>query len=103
MKLYFKNSLGEERLIAECKTVSACHKKIQKFLDENNYVSYYSRSWKEDNRIKIDVGSYSEFFYVDEIIYEDYLKALHKKDMPEHQYRQITIDECLESLQKNRE
>ena len=45
MKLYFKNSQGKERLIAECETVQEIHKEINKFLDEREYVSHYSRSW----------------------------------------------------------
>lgn len=76
LKLYFKNSQGKERLIAECKTVQEIHKEIQKFLDKCNYQSYYSRSWEQDGRVKIDVGSWSEFFFIDGITYKDYSEVV---------------------------
>lgn len=98
MKLYFKNSRGKERLIAECETTKDVSREIHKFLDDHNYKSYYSRSWEVDGRIKIDVGSWSEFFLVDGISYADYIKEL-QTDETEEEYHQITIDEYLESLQ----
>ena len=76
MKLYFRNCYGTERLIAECQTVQEVHKEIEKFLDEHNYKSYYSRSWKEDNGdIIVDVGSYTEFFIIKDISFEEYMKS----------------------------
>lgn len=111
LKLYFRNSQGKERLIAECKTVQEIHKEIQKFLDKCNYKSYYSRSWEQDGRVKIDVGSWSEFFFIDGITYKDYLKKLYdgaddayyESQQPEEKYHQITMDEYLESLQTDGE
>ena len=76
MKLYFENSQGKERLIAECETVKDVGKEIQKFLDDHNYKSYYWRSWGVDGRVKIDVGSWSEFFLVDGITHDEYLESL---------------------------
>ena len=102
MKLYFENSLGEERLIAERKTVKEIYKAISKFLEEHNYTSYYSRSFPKDGRIKIDVGSYTEFFFIDGITHDEYIAALCQENDNE-EYHQITFDEYLESLQKNRE
>lgn len=76
MKLYFRNCYGTERLIAECQTVQEVHKEIKKFLDEHNYKSYYLRSWKEDNGdIVVDVGSYTEFFIIKDISFEEYMKS----------------------------
>lgn len=76
MKLYFRNCYGTECLIAECQTVQEVHKEIKKFLDEHNYKSYYSRSWKEDNGdIVVDVGSYTEFFIIKDISFEEYMKS----------------------------
>ena len=51
-----------------------------------------------DGRIKIDMGSWSEFFLVDGISYADYIKEL-QTDETEEEYHQITFDEYLESLQ----
>ena len=78
MKLYFENSQGKERLIAECETVKDVGKEIQKFLDDHNYKSYYWRSWGDEERVMIDVGSWSEFFLVDGITHEEYLESLQK-------------------------
>ena len=103
MKLYFKNCQGEERFVAECDTVSAVHKEIKKFLDERQYVSHYSRSRGNEENIMIDVGSYSEFFVVKGISHSEYIKGLKNDEYPEEEYHQITIDEYLESLQKDGE
>lgn len=102
MKLYFKNSQGEERLIAECETVQEAHKEINKFLDEHNFKCYYTRSWGNEDGVTIDVGSYSEHFKLKDISHDEYIKSL-QNDEPEKEYHQITFDEYLESLQKNRE
>jgi hypothetical protein len=111
LKLYFKNSQGKERLIVECETLEEIHEAISDFLDEHNFKCYYTRSWEQDGRIKIDVGSHTEFFFIDGITYEDYLKKLYdgaddayyESQQPEEKYHQITMDEYLESLQKDGE
>ena len=64
-KLWFQNSLGQERVLMEVNNFNEVSAGIQKFLEEHNYKSYYTRSWIEGDRIKIDVGSWSEFFYTD--------------------------------------
>lgn len=109
LRLYFKNSQGKERLIAECKTVKDVGCEINKFLEEHNYKSYYSRSWEVDGRVKIDVGSWSEFFYIEGITYEEYIKELHLDEIEsirkvkkfEEVYHQVTFDEYLENLQNS--
>ena len=50
MKLYFKNSYGDERVIAEVQNEQEAMKEIKKFLDDHNYKSYYTRTWTERNR-----------------------------------------------------
>lgn len=75
-KLWFQNSEGNERIIAECKTWSEVSESIDKFIDKCNenkpkahqFKSYYKRLWEENGRTKIDVGSWSEFFYWEAII-----------------------------------
>ena len=64
MKLYFENSRGIERLIAEVSTEKEAFKEIHKFLDEHNYKSYYTRTWMANGRKCFDVGSHSEFFWL---------------------------------------
>lgn len=65
MKLYFENSQGNERLIAEVQNEKEAFKEINKFCEERNFKIYYVRSWMSNGRKKYDVGSYTEFFYLD--------------------------------------
>lgn len=69
MNLYFKNSKGEIKLLCKANNRKAIMKEIDDFLQEHNYQSFYTRMWGTDNDelgpcIKIDVGSWTEFFYV---------------------------------------
>ena len=65
MFITFENSKGEERLIGETNNINEAYKKIFSFLKKKNYKSYYTRQWQiDDNTIKIDVGSHTEFFYL---------------------------------------
>ena len=66
MKLIFSNSNGEERVIAEPKDEKETMKEIHKFCEERNFKVYYVRTWMENNRKVYDVGSWSEFFYLEE-------------------------------------
>ena len=71
MKLWFQNSQGEERVIAECATWPEVTRAIHKFIHECNakkpksatpFKSYYTRVWEQDGRTIIDVGSHTEYF-----------------------------------------
>ena len=78
-KLWFGNSQDQERVIAECETLREVYKEIDKFIVECNekwpkkipFKRYYTRIWEEDGRIKIDIGSWSEFFYTEKKILEE--------------------------------
>ena len=41
MKLYFENSQGKERLIAEVANEEEAYKEINKFCEERNFKIYY--------------------------------------------------------------
>ncbi len=60
--LYFQRSNGEHRLLATDVTEAEAHEEMQKFMDQHNFKSYYTRSWEEDGVKWYDVGSWSEFF-----------------------------------------
>lgn len=63
----FKNSKGVEREIGRAKTLKEADDIIQSFLDAHNYYSCYWRKWldnEDGTKMKIDVGSWSEFFYI---------------------------------------
>lgn len=79
MKLYFKNSRGEMRVVAEFDSgktdkeyLEAAEKEIKKFCEERNFQIYYTRVWNKDHNgqqmTKFDVGSHTEFFFLDQAI-----------------------------------
>lgn len=64
MYLYFENSRGIKKLLKEG-TEEECWIAKQIFLNVNNYTSYYTRVWEVEPGVrKLDVGSYTEFFYI---------------------------------------
>ena len=66
MKLYFENSRGERRVIAEPKDRNEAWKEISKFCKDAGFKVYYVNSYETpDGFIRYDVGSWSEFFYLD--------------------------------------
>ena len=67
MKLYFKNSRGEKRLIAEPKNRDDAWEYIHAFCEERNFRIYYARTWRDDNGLEVyDVSSWDEFFLLDD-------------------------------------
>ena len=74
-RLFFQNSKGEERLIAEPLNREEVNKEINKFLDDHNFKSYYTRVWEENGRLKIDVGSHTEFFILEGTTFEEWSKS----------------------------
>ena len=76
MKLIFQNSRGEERVIAEPQDKKEAVKEINKFLDDHNYKSYYMNVCEDDNgRLRIDVGSWSEFMVIEGMTFEEWVKG----------------------------
>ena len=85
MNLWFGNSYGELRIIAQCSSPEEVNKAIDDFIAECNkkkhekavekygpkysrskifpFTRYYTRIWEEDGMVKYDVGSHTEFFY----------------------------------------
>ena len=73
MKLWFENSFGEERVIADCQTEQEVFQEINKFIDQCNernkargvklFEHYYTRIWYSNGRTHYDVGSHTEFFH----------------------------------------
>ena len=60
--LYFKRSNGERIKLAENLNMEEAMVPINKFLDEHNYTSYYTRIWQREDEIWYDVSSHTEFF-----------------------------------------
>jgi peptidoglycan/xylan/chitin deacetylase (PgdA/CDA1 family) len=70
--VFFENSAGKERVIAEVQTMDEALDAIREFLVEHEYKSYYTRFWLEETEyentpcvvLTFDVGSWSEFFHI---------------------------------------
>ena len=73
VKLIFQNSRGEERVIAEPSNREEVNKEINKFLDDHNFKSYYTRVWEADGRLVFDVGSHTEFFILEGMSFEEWI------------------------------
>jgi len=72
MLLYFENSYGEERPIADVTTEQEVFAAIQDFINDCNakksphgrpFEWYYTRTWETGGRKHYDVGSHTEFFH----------------------------------------
>ena len=72
VKLIFQNSRGEERIIAEPSNREEVNKEINKFLDDHNFKSYYTRVWEENGRLIFDVGSHTEFFILEGMSFKEW-------------------------------
>lgn len=73
MNLYFRDNYNNKRLIASnLELEKEIWEHIQKFLNERNFKSYYTRVWYKDGYTWYDVGSHTEFFLVDANIMEQY-------------------------------
>ena len=67
MKLYFENSYGQIRIIAEPETEDEAWREIHKFCEDRNFAIPYVREWRgQDGLKRYDVGSYTEFFILDD-------------------------------------
>ena len=72
MRLLFQDSHGIERVIAEPSNREEVNKEINKFLDDHNFKSYYTRFWEADGRLLFDVGSHTEFFILEGMNFEEW-------------------------------
>ncbi len=63
MILYFENSDGEWRPIADCKDKIEVGIAIKRFLDEHHYKAPYTRIWEKNGWRHYDCGSWTEFFH----------------------------------------
>ena len=67
LNVLFENSKGQKRIIGTVENEESAFKVINDFLDDHNYKSYYQRAWKKDDKTTVvDVGSHTEFFYIQE-------------------------------------
>ena len=68
----FENGKREQREIGKSESLNGAFKIIHSFLNEKNYKAYYTRYWEiETNVLQVDVGSWSEYFYIKKVKEED--------------------------------
>lgn len=60
----FENSSNQFRVIGRANNFDEFFKIISNFMEERHFKSYYQRYWVEGGKLKVDVGSHTEFFYV---------------------------------------
>lgn len=67
MIVKFENYNREMREIGRCKSQKEAFKIIKDFLDDHNYHAFYYRTWypEDAKEMCVDVGSWSEFFYIE--------------------------------------
>ena len=64
-RVIFENSKHEEREIGTAVDINGAYKIIYKFLEEHNFKSYYKNVCEiEKGKTRVDVGSWSEVFYI---------------------------------------
>lgn len=64
-KVIFENSRKQEREIGTAVDMEGTYKIIDEFLEEHNFKSYYKNVCEiEKGKIRVDVGSWSEVFYI---------------------------------------
>ena len=65
LNVMFEDSNGQLRIIGAVENEESAFKVINDFLDDHNYKSYYQRIWEKDDKTTVvDVGSHTEFFYI---------------------------------------
>ena len=68
LNVMFENSKGQKRIIGTVENEESAFNVINDFLDDHKYKSYYQRTWnKDDKTTVVDVGSHTEFFYIQEV------------------------------------
>lgn len=65
-EVIFQNRFGLDKLIGTAQNETESIKIIKDFLSAYNYKSPYWRTWEENGKKWYDVGSHSEFFYIQE-------------------------------------
>ena len=71
MNLYFEDRKGQMRLISTPATIKEVWADMKQFMDERNFRSYYTRINFDKSDICFDVGSWSEFFHLQDFTEAD--------------------------------
>ena len=87
INVWFQNSENKEKVVGVATDTKEVMKIIQNFLDDHDFKSYYTRVWyhESDDKTWFDVGSHTEFFFVEGNIYSDMMKYDEEEKKKEEQ------------------
>ena len=87
INVWFQSSENKERIVGEATDMMEIMQVIANFLDEHNFKSYYTRVWHtdSDDRTWFDVGSHTEFFFVEGNMYDDMVEYDEKEKKKEEE------------------
>ena len=71
MKLEFQMENNEIEVISHPRNKQELWRDIHKVLEDMGFKTYYQRLYIENNKLKIDFGSHTEFFYVTDLTVAD--------------------------------
>lgn len=100
MKLYFKVNRENEEYLGEFINTETCCRRITAYLKAHGYdTSYTWRLVGTEPKLMIDFGSYSAFFYVEGISFNEFLPGFQNytkekldMEMKEHIYKEAVTD-----------
>lgn len=71
MKLEFHTNKNEIKVISHPRNKKELWRDIDKVLEDRRFKTYYQRLYLENDKLKIDFGSHTEFFYVTDLTVAD--------------------------------
>lgn len=71
MKLEFQTENNEIEVISHPRNKQELWRDIHKVLEDMGFKTYHQRLYMENDKIKIDFGSHTEFFYVTDLTVAD--------------------------------
>ena len=71
MKLEFQTDKNEIKVISHPRNKQELWRDIHKVLEDMGFKTYYQRLYIENNKLKINFGSDTEFFYVTDLTVSD--------------------------------
>ena len=71
MKLEFHTNKNEIKGISHPRNKKELWRDIHKVIEDRGFKAYYQRLYLENDKLKIDFGSHTEFFYVTDLTVAD--------------------------------
>lgn len=71
MKLEFQSEKNEIEVISNPRNKKELWRDIHKVLEDRGFKTYHQRLYLENDKLKVDFGSHTEFFYVTDLTVAD--------------------------------